>query len=151
MSHFSSHYFESDVFGKANATEGIHREQIEPTLSIFRLVGQTSETIKSAYGDLDSSVIDKQIEADFPRWFQEYDNEVDGEEVDLPFVPENISINEEMEVESDNDELDVSEDEEEHDEEEEEEEDEEEEEEEDDDDDDDEDDENEDDEDEWEI
>ncbi|KAK7243733.1 hypothetical protein RIF29_38544 [Crotalaria pallida] len=36
------------------------------------------------------------------------DDEANGEEVDLPSVPENLSINEEVEVESDNDELDVN-------------------------------------------
>jgi hypothetical protein len=30
------------------------------------------QSLKSMYGDLNDDVIDKQLEADFPRWFKEY-------------------------------------------------------------------------------
>ncbi|XP_058733897.1 uncharacterized protein LOC131605570 [Vicia villosa] len=30
------------------------------------------QSLKSMYGDLNDDIVDKQLEADFPRWFQEY-------------------------------------------------------------------------------
>ncbi|CAJ1957669.1 unnamed protein product, partial [Sphenostylis stenocarpa] len=31
------------------------------------------QTLKDTYGNLNDDIIAKQIEADFPRWFEEYD------------------------------------------------------------------------------